>query len=213
MKRIKNTMAGLPFAVLILAISGCATTRGILDVRSDTGVNPASGQAVKITSVTDSRKFEISPGSASIPSLKGDEIANKAITSRAIARKRNSYGKALGDILLPEGRTVNMLVSDAVTRAFRESGYRVLTRSDPGYDSAKPVGVDIQQFWAWMTPGFWAISLEFETRLKIGGDNRASGKTVRGYIRKKSGAAGSGTWMETVNAGIEDLVTNLKKEL
>ena len=213
-RRISGELAAF---VLLLAVlgSGCATSRGVLDVRTTMESNPASGTAVKIISVTDSRVFEVSPGSASIPSLKGDEIHNKAITSRAFARKRNSYGKALGDILLPEGRTVNLLAQENITRSLRQSGYRVLARDEAGYDQAIPVTVDIRKFWAWVTPGFWAIALEFETEMHITGaiGRLGAGKTVRGYVRNKSGGAKSGVWLETVQLGLADFVTNLKKEL
>jgi hypothetical protein len=39
-----------------------------------------------------------------------------------VARKRNGWGKVLGDILLPEGRTVSDLVEEVVAKAFIESG-------------------------------------------------------------------------------------------
>lgn len=205
----------VPAILAFVLLNGCATSRGILDVKSDTGVNPLTGQAVKITSVVDNRIFELNPSTASIPSLKGGEINDKTISSRAIARKRNSYGKALGDILLPEGRTVAMLAQEAVTRAFRESGYRVLVKGDAGYDKVADVKVDIHKFWAWMSPGFWTIALEFETEMTVNAasTNLKTGKKIKGYIRNKSAAAGSGTWLETVNKGLNNFVQNLKKEL
>ena len=87
----------------LLVFFGCATTRGVMDVQEEVSANPETGIAVKFARVTDARRFEIDPRQADIPSLKNDEIDDPAITSRAIARKRNSYGKALGDILLPGG--------------------------------------------------------------------------------------------------------------
>lgn len=72
--------------------------------------------------VTDRRVFEADPDDPSTPSLKGGEIHNTATTSRAIARKRGGFGKAWGDILLPEGRTVAHLMEEALTRAFQDAG-------------------------------------------------------------------------------------------
>jgi hypothetical protein len=193
--------------------TGCATNRGILDVKVTEPQNPASGKAVVIARVTDNRVFELAPKEASIPSLRGGEIADKAITSRAIARKRNGYGKALGDILLPEGRTVEALVREALVKSFREAGYRVVDGADKG--NAVPIEADIEQFWSWMTPGFWAISLEFEAKVKIKGDvpSFKNGETVRGYIELHTQAAGTGAWQNTINKGIAVFVEEVKKRL
>ncbi len=53
--------------------------------------------------VEDDRKFQDKPASADIPSLKGEQSnATVEEKARAVARKRNGYGKALGDILLKD---------------------------------------------------------------------------------------------------------------
>lgn len=90
----------------LLWLSGCATTRSEISVETNDGINSQKGMAVRIDAVKDARVFQIKPPNPDIPSLKDDGILNKAITSRAIARKRNTYGKGLGDVLLPEGQTV-----------------------------------------------------------------------------------------------------------
>lgn len=70
-------------------------------------------------SAVDERVFQIDPRSADIPSLKNDEEVNDAsITQRAIGRKRNGFGKGLGDVVLPSGRTVSQLVGNAVATAY-----------------------------------------------------------------------------------------------
>ena len=78
--------------------------------------NPSTGDAIKFVRVSDLRQFQIDPPQPDISSLMNDEIDDPLITSRAIARKRNSYGMALGDILLPEGKTVMKLVEAALPR-------------------------------------------------------------------------------------------------
>jgi hypothetical protein len=193
--------------------SGCATNRGIIDVRVTAPQNPASGHTVMIARVTDGRVFEAAPPQASIPSLKNGEIGDKAITSRAIARKRNGYGKALGDIVLPEGRTVEALVREALVKSFRDAGYRVVDGADKG--DAVPIEADIEQFWAWVTPGFWALSMEFEAKVKIKGDvpSFKNGETVRGYIELHTQAAGTGAWRNTIDKGIAAFVEEVKKRL
>ncbi|SLM32117.1 putative Flagellar biosynthetic protein [Desulfamplus magnetovallimortis] len=202
---------------IMILVSGCATNRGILDVQINEAPNPASTKIITISEVNDIRVFEKAPRQASIPSLKGGEIDNKEITLRAIARKRNGYGKALGDILLPEGNTVEQLVKDALVKSFRESGYYVIDdKSETDKQkNAVPVKADIEQFWAWVTPGFWTISLEFEAKVKIKGDipSFENGDTVRGYVKLHTQAAGTKAWMNTMDKGLESFVSEVKKRL
>ena len=204
--------------VLIGAVtlgSGCATNRGILDIRMTIPEDPASGRLVTIARVTDHRQFQVAPPEAWFPSLKEGEITDKAITSRAIARKRGAFGKAIGDILLPEGRSVEDLVKEALTRSFREAGYRVIDQGTISQDKATPVEADIEQFWAWFRPGFAAVSLQFEAKVKITCDVPPfkTGETVRGYLLLHSQAATTLAWQNTINKGINAFVQEVKNRL
>ena len=194
-RKKKYGPALLSFALACLSLASCATTRGTLDVPLRVSSNPQEGQAVKLVRVTDQRPFELKPRDASIPSLKGGEIDDPAITSRAIARKRNTFGKAIGDILLPEGRTVEELATSALVRGLRESGLRVLEAGAEGYDGATSLEADIDQFWMWFTPGFWAAHIEFEARITITGSIEpfTQGEEFRGYIRLSTQAARGST--------------------
>jgi hypothetical protein len=218
-KRTSDAPARAVMAVLLFAVlaagSGCATSRGILNINIEPHKNPDSGKAVKIARVTDIRAFEEKPRDPSIPSLKGAEIDDKSITSRAIARKRNTYGKALGDVLLPEGSTVEGLIGDVVANSFRDAGYNVLRRDDPGYANALPVEVDVEQFWSWMMPGFWSLSLECESRVKIKAPVAPfeNGGKVRGYVILHTQGAGSRQWQNTIEKGIADLGKNITERL
>src|SRR5690606_19720516 len=102
--------ASLLVALTIMMV-GCAANRSVVDVQVP-ALTSTGGQKVVIMAI-DERTFETKPRSADIPSLKGGEISDTSITERAIARKRNGYGKALGDVLLPSGRTVSQLVGAA----------------------------------------------------------------------------------------------------
>ena len=117
-------------------LSACAVNRTEITIPPQTSTQPAGGVAVVVDTV-DARRFEVAPSLPSIPSLKeSSQINDKQITSRALARKRNGYGAALGDVLLAPPQTVASLVGAAVTAGLRDSGYRVLDASDPGYASA-----------------------------------------------------------------------------
>jgi len=192
--------------------TGCATGRDTVDLKAIDSVNPASGPEVKLARVTDRRVFQVDPPRPSMPSLMDDQIGIAAITSRAIARKRNTYGMALGDILLPEGRTVEQITSDVLSRGLRESGYRVLESGEPGYDEAVPLEVDIQQFWAWMDPGFWAITLEFDSRILVSGPIAPfdKGESFRGHASSQSGAAFSDDWLAVMKKGLQSLNADIR---
>jgi hypothetical protein len=198
-------------ATALLLLSGCATSRGTLDYTPRASTNPGQGATLRIATVQDSRRFELRPSDPSIPSLKNGEIEDRSITSRAIARKRNGYGKALGDILLPEGRSVAEIVRAAVARGLREGGYRVLEEGEPGYGDAAPIDVEIRQFWMWITPGFWAVHLEFRTLVVLKGaiPPLAEGPQIEGYVRLASQAAAERAWQNTLDAGLENFNANL----
>ena len=202
-------------SMMTLVLNACATSRGVLDLNVPDLPNPSSAQSVKIVEVADKRVFEIDPKKPSIPSLQNDEINEPSITRRAVARKRNGYGAALGDILLPEGRTVEELTRDALINALRDSGYRVLVDGEPGYEAATPVSAEIHQFWAWMTPGFWTIKLRYNAKLQLKGDWPLNDdhQFVEGDARYSGAIASSSEWREVINNGIKNLILNLKNML
>lgn len=193
--------------LIAVALAACTTSRGILDVRVPDVANPSSGIAVRIASVTDSRHFERRPRQPSVPSLKHGHIEDPDLTSRAIARKRNGYGKAQGDVLLPEGRTVAEVASAAVTAGLRRAGYRVMEKGQPGYDAAAPLSVDVQQFWAWFTPGFFAFHLSFEAQVAIQGPVGPfrEGAQFRSALRRSTQAATGRAWRRVIDEGVADL--------
>jgi hypothetical protein len=205
----------LALAVLALAglLSGCAATRSTFDVPIAQAPSDTARGFVKITQVRDQRRFEVAPRKPSTPSLQNpDEIGDPAIRSRAIARKRGGYGNAMADILLPEGRTVEQLVREAVTKAVQEQGYAVVSEPSPAVARALPLEVDIQQFWSWATPGFWQMSAEFEGILLLKGEALLVNpqEAVRGYSIVKGMAITDEVWQQVMQQGIADLVEQVK---
>jgi hypothetical protein len=201
--------------VLIAAIACLATgcmTHTTLDVRLDPGINPALKSAVAITLVTDKRVFEKKPRQASIPSLYNRQIQDTALTSRAIGRRRNTDGLALGNVFLPEGRTAVDVATEAVTKALRAKGYTVLP---VGAQGAVPVEVDIQQFWVYIVPGFATQSMQFEAILILRGDGLfdARQETVHGSVVLHTASIANRAWMNTVQKGLDDLIRNMESKL
>lgn len=210
-------MSGRIFVTLCLGflVTGCAVNRGIVDVRIPDAANPQTATAVTITEVTDRRVFQIRPPNASTPSLKNDEIDDPNITSRAIARKRNTFGQALGDIVLPPGRTVQQVTREALEKALKESGYRVVSEGDPGYRGARVLAADVTQFWAWIRPGFAEIAVEFDTQVTLRGDWPVDNdkRNVNGFTRVTGMFAGTGLWKKAFETGLAALVDKMKTVL
>lgn len=217
-------MQGRQLHIILLAVltlttiffeSGCATNRGALDITVNSTSNPTSDRVVRIVRVTDKRLFELDPRKPSTPSLKGGEINDKSITLRAIARKRNGFGMAIGDILLPENRSVEDVVREALTKAFREAGYAVIDGAAGPNNNAIPIEADIEQMWSWFTPGFWVISVEFEAKVHIKGDvpSFKEGETIRGYTILHGMGAGTRAWRSVMEKGIEQFTDEVKNRL
>lgn len=153
--------------ILLSVATGCAATRSVVDLKPGEEINnPTDGQIVKLLSVEDKRVFEEKPRIPEIPSLDPEKINDPSIKARAIARKRNSYGAAMGDVLLPEGKTVALLMEKEVVNAFKEAGYRIAEPNDPDYGIATPVQVDINKFWSWFIVGLARVGNQAEIRLE-----------------------------------------------
>lgn len=119
------------YSVAASILAGCALGRTTVDVSAPQGTNPTTGKYVRIDSVQDKRIFTVKPPSADMASLDPDEDSSDASKARAIGRKRNGYGKALGDVVLPEGKTASGLVENALATGFQEAGYIVVKQGDP----------------------------------------------------------------------------------
>ena len=202
----------LAVAALVL-LAGCATNRAEVDVLrpGDTQTPaPSNGKKVYISAVDD-RVFQIKPSSSDIPSLKYDEINDKSITERAIARKRNNFNMAIGDVLLPEGRTVSELVGNAVATAYRQAGYEVV--SSPGARDVSEVKVNIIEFWSWYSAeGVLDKVLRNKSLLQI----KAPGtpvQTVKTLVSENVKVATDTDWKTITESGLEAITQETLKQL
>jgi uncharacterized lipoprotein YajG len=205
----------LILAVSVLALlTGCATSRSVITPAVTAGTNPAQGTAVRIENVTDSRAFQARPPQADMPSLNEGEVNHRALTARAVGRKRNGFGQALGDIVLPEGESVSKLVGTALTRGLRESGYRVLAKGDAGYDQATPVSAQVDQLWTWVNPGFAAVRTNGRVDVAVsGGLKPLAGKKVTAEVSESMQVVTESDWIAILNKALDAWVGNLKTAL
>jgi hypothetical protein len=188
-------------------LAGCATSRSEVALVAPTASSakaPPNGRTVVIRDVKDDRVFEEAPPQPSTPSLGagGAAAATELIKARAIARKRNSFGQALGDVLLQEGQTVTGLVRSSLNSAFEQAGYRVVTTAGSGgTDSpgATVVDVSIRKFWAWMQPGFWALTFNANLETALTTMTPGSAPTVISVTTNESRQVGTDdAWIKVV---------------
>ena len=203
---LKATVAALTLASLV----GCATNRSEVDVTGPTplAMGAAQGQLVYISAV-DERVFQIDPRQADIPSLKNDEITDTRITERAIGRKRNGFGKGLGDVVLPSGRTVSQLVGNAVATAYQQAGYQVVSTPTP---NAAAVNVHIIEYWSWFSPGAFTVAVNNKAQLKIDHPGAAPLKVVT-EARDSMQVATDSDWKKINEQGLSAIVTETGKQL
>lgn len=160
---------------LALALGGCTSPNaGVTPVQAAGSTeNPPTGPAVRIAQVRDQRQFQDYEGTSFTPTLAGD-----ADRSRAVARNTSPGGAPAGNVLLAPGLSVESVVSDAMARALRSAGFRVLGAGDAGADEATELRITIQKLWVirrFSASGGEADS-EFEVRIAgpIGGLDRGA---------------------------------------
>lgn len=195
-------------------LTGCATSRGIVSLATPTSdsVAESNGKEIYIRSVVDSRVFEEAPKSPSIPSLDPSEPHSESIKRRAIARKRNTYGKGLGDILLSEGQTVESVIYDLLRQAFAESGYTVINKNSNDSNNPQILEVEINKFWSWMNPGFWAITLSTEIETKISVSNEEEKKTIHVKSADHFQTGVEGNWLSVMNTALKNYISEVKAQ-
>lgn len=202
--------------LLITAVlAGCATSRGVVAPQMSAGANPQQGVAVRIVTVDDKRIFQVEPKDPSIPSLMDNNVDDKDLKSRAVARKRNTFGKALGDVILPEGQSVSGLTEKTIARTLRDAGYRVVTSSDSDYEKAIPVTARIDKLWAWFRPGFWAIAIESNYDITVAGNvpGLQTAPTVTGETRTTMQMATGSDWTKVIEDSLANFAAKLKEKL
>ena len=135
--------------------------------------------------------------------------------SRAIARKRNGYGKALGDILLEEGQTVQSVIYEATRNSLYSLGYDVVNNPEEAKSDAIVVDISIDKFWAWFMPGVWTLSLKSEitTVNTITAPRSHSPITITASSRNYCQMANTANWRKTLKLVVDDFIKKAELEL
>ena len=212
---MKRTALLLACASLLGLSSGCVTGTRSLGVNvapSETPLASPTRGALAIGQINDQRTFQNHPDDPSTPSIDGDVTQlSPAAKSTYIGRQRNTWGHAMGDIALPNGQTVQGKVSELLAEGLRRRGYSIV-----GTDKTdNRVSADVQQFWSWMTPGFFALSFEvrIQSTVVITKDGKSSTLTVSGYGLNHGQFAKDSNWSEAFDIAFSDYLKNLDDQL
>ncbi len=204
----------VPLLIGLFSFSGCSVGRGVVEVKMPaTGeISSSNSKEVYINSVVDERVFEVKPKSANIPSLDPDAVDNETIKPRAIGRKRNSWGKALGDIVLPNHQTVSSVIKDATKQAFLEDGYKVIDSKKNISDKTYIADITVNQFWSWMQPGAWSLSLntEIATHIKLKKDSSVQEEAIFILSSENYQSAVTGNWIEVMDIALKNYINKVK---
>lgn len=197
----------IPLLLSSVVLAGCATSRSEVQLEAPTASAvpvQSKNRNVVIRTVKDLRSFEEAPSDPSIPSLghEGSAAASAELKARAIARKRNTFGKALGDVTLQEGQTVSEVVRSNLAAAFQQAGYTV-TPENAGGPSPLLVDVSIKQFWAWMTPGFWALTFETKIETDLDFGTVSPQLTIKAYAQDSGQLGTDGAYIGIISKALD----------
>lgn len=209
---MKKTLLLVPI-LAALFLTGCVTgTRNIVLTPPDYINEKSKSGPIYIAIIEDEREFEQKPRSPFTPSVKGNlSSTSKEKLSTLIGRQRNGYGAAMGDVALPEGVTVQDKVRELITKGLEGRGYKVVDDEN----SPNKISVDIEKFWAWFSPGFWAISFESNLQCKIDFEQPSGNVTldVAGYGINKGQVASDANWELAYQRAFLDFLKNLDATL
>ncbi|WP_018995704.1 YajG family lipoprotein [Hirschia maritima] len=199
-------------AAFALLLGGCVTGTRNVDLVMDSFSNEktASGE-VYIVDISDNRSFEQKPREPSTPSTKGNlEAMSKDQLSNLIGRQRNGYGKAMGMVALPESGTVQSEMRKLIVEGLESRGYTVSENPSASIQ----LKIDISEFWAWYTPGMFAVKFE----AKIGSELNFSGSidqsvAISARSMNKAQIASDANWRLAYKRAFGIFLDDLDKKL
>jgi len=206
-------------SLTIIALAACLITSGCVTGRRTVSlpVTPVTGPgatkgAIFVGAIEDHRGFQNKPSVASIPSIDGDvtKVA-KAQLATMIGRQRNAYGKAMGDIALPDGDSVMQRMQALLEAGLKRHGYSISATAT----AANTATAKITEFWAWCTPGMWSVPFEANVAcdftLSHGGVT--TDLMVRGHGRNQGQVASDANWQLAYQRAFDDFLADLNTQL
>ena len=208
-RSIRVSHPGIAFAIglsLVALLAGCAGTAIVPGPSAGVLDNPSSGVAVRIDRVEDMRAFQSSAARTLTPSLRGQD--DPAARSRVIGRATTQAARPGANIFVVPGTTVEEMVEDALGRALRQAGFRVVEEGDPGHDAAIGLEVDIEQFWMKQSLPTESPSTEVEIEARIFGNlpGLEVGALVETHERVVRGGFSRRMWRQVLDLGLDEFI-------
>lgn len=214
---IKSKLGLIGLCLASLLLGGCAASRGTVSLATPTTqlASASNNKQIYINSVEDRRVFELKPAKPSIPSLDPDRPSGDEIKSRAIARKRNGFGKALGDILLDDGQTVSAVMRNTLQQALIANGYKVIDNKSQITTETYILDAKINQFWSWMNPGFVAIDINtvISTDISISDPSGIKNSKIEAKASDNYQLASGKNWIEVMQKALANYVKEAQSKL
>jgi hypothetical protein len=197
----------------VLTQTGCVTGRRTFSVPIPTDAHTTATKGpIYISSVTDDRVFQNKPRDPSTPSIDGDVTSMSAEQkNHMIGRQRNTWGHAMGDIALADGDTVTNRAKALVEEGLRRKGYEI--SEDPAAPAS--LAISVEEFWAWMSPGAFALSFEAKvtTKLTLKNEHGTAKTTVRGHGLNHGQFVKDGNWLEALEPAFKEYLANFSTAL
>ena len=204
----------LVLSTLLPLLAGCAGRTGVIPT-PEAGLteNPAEGIAIRIGDIVDERRFGDFNGTRLVPTLTGDDT-DPVRRSRAIGRSNTPNGTPGHNVFLEPDRTVQSTVADAVSRAFRSAGFRVLQKGDAGYERAIPVDIAIEQYWMMKSPPSASPYVLGEIRARVIGQlpGLETGNVIESRGKVVRGGYSRGMWRQALDKALDDLTMQATEE-
>ncbi len=193
--------------------TGCVVGRRTIALSVPTATAAVENKGtVYLEAVTDDRRFENKPQAPSTPSIDGD-VTKLSPTDLAvmIGRQRNGFGKAMGDIALPAGETVQTRMTALFAEALKRRGYSLSQDAA----SANKATISIKEFWAWFTPGMWSVSFEARISCVLSIPTPQGPKEITITSQSYNGGqvASDANWQLAYTRAFEDFLEKLDAEL
>jgi len=128
-----------------------------------------------------------------------------------IGRQRSGYGAALGQVALPAGGTVQEKMRDLLSKGLESRGYTVSDNPD----SEIKLDISIEKFWAWFTPGLFAVTFEAEVDADLNASAGSGDKRTRveSYGLNKGQVGSNANWILTYDRAFNDFLNKLDEKL
>lgn len=200
-------------SVLTLFLTGCATNVSTftIDTSNLKSENQSETKTVYVRNIIDAREFDTNTKDPSIPSV---EYANSSEKDHAIGRKRNTWGKALGSLVLTPEQTVSGLTREVVEYGLQENGWKVVRNQEDVTSKTLVVDVTITKWWAWMNPGFWQITLSSNMAATVQPTTNKAKKVEIASLYKEGFQTGlDDNWLRVLQGAFDSLVRDSKEKM